>query len=197
MQPFRLATAALIAALSAPIVSTAAQQTDFSISPFMSFPRTTGAGRSAGLALAFSGGRDFAFRIGAQSALKNTFAGVGGVATVIPPWGAEADAIFPLTGHPFGSAASRTAATYMLLGFGAAGADSLDVRLNAKNWSYGLGTTIPLGSVVDFLAESRWRMTRFVLPTASPKPAKTKELRFGLTFHVAGSNYGTDRRRPR
>lgn len=171
----------------------AAQQSDVSLSPFVSFFPATGRTALAGLAIAVSGSPGFGLRLNARSALRNSYAGSFGVGTVIPPWGADVDAVFGLTGRPFGRS-NRTASSFAFLGIGASGADTAQLRLVTRNWSYGVGTSLPLGSVADLFADSRWRMSRFVLPTASPRPARTKELRFGLTFHAGGGADSRGRR---
>ena len=102
----------------------------------------------------------------------------------MPHWGFDSDIAMPLSGRPFGS--SRSVGTFGFLGLGVAATDSAAVRAVRKNWSYGLGTTIPLGSVVEMFADSRWRMQQFVLPTAKPHPTRERELRFGLAFHFGG-----------
>ena len=181
MQPIRLAVC-LSTMLVAPAASLAAQQSDYSVSPFVSFLPATGRSPLGGLALTLSGAPGFAFRVSGRTALRNTYAGGFGSGTFLPPWGADADAMVPLSGRPFG-AFNRSAATFVFVGFGVAGADSAGSRVASKNWSYGIGTILPLGSLADIFADSRWRMSRFVLPTASPRPVRTKELRFGLTFH--------------
>jgi cell wall-associated NlpC family hydrolase len=57
---------------------------------------------------------------------------------------------------------------------------------------------IPLGAAVDVFGEGRWRMSRFVLPTAALAPAPTNELRVGLSFHYGGGSSGAgESRRPR
>ena len=41
-------------------------------------------------------------------------------------------------------------------------------------------------SAIDVFGEARWRMSQYVLPTASSAPSPTNELRIGLSFHVGG-----------
>jgi hypothetical protein len=166
----------------------AAQGADISFSPYASFLAPTGKSPLAGVSLSLAGSPGFALRLNARSALRNTSpGGVAGHAS-IPPWGADIDAVFALSGAPFGS--NRKGATYGFVGRGMAGADTADMRVVTHNWSYGFGTVLPLKSSVDLFADSRWRMRRFVLPTAKPHPEKTKEIRVGVTLHVHGMSSG-------
>jgi hypothetical protein len=167
--------------------SASAQQSDVSVSPSLSLPTSPSTGALAGLGLTLAGSSGFAFRASGHVALKNTYAGISGSGTWLPPWGADIDAMFALSGRPFGTR-NRSVATFAFIGVGTSATDTVDVRLLNKNWSYGLGTMLPLGSAVDLFAESRWRMLRFVLPTASPRPARSKEFRFGMSFHLPESN---------
>lgn len=187
MHRIRRAAPLLFAVFVTPAASLAAQHSDVGITPFVSFLSATGRTPMAGLALTLAGNPGFAIRMSGRTALKNTYAGGFGAGSLIPPWGADADAMIPLSGRPFNSR-NRSAATFVFIGIGTAGTDSGATRVATKNWSYGVGTALPLGSVVDIFADSRWRMLRFVLPTASPRPARRKEFRFGLTFHVGGGN---------
>jgi hypothetical protein len=95
----------------------------------------------------------------------------------------DVDAVFALTGRPLGS--HRTAASYGFLGMGKSAMDTANARATNKNWSYGIGSMVPLGASLDLFAEWRWRMSKFVLPTARPRPTRSKEARFGLSFHLA------------
>jgi hypothetical protein len=67
---------------------------------------------------------------------------------------------------------------------GRSAVDTANIRLVKKNWSYGVGTLVPLGGAADLFAEWRWRTSKLVLPTARPKPPRSKELRFGMSFHL-------------
>jgi hypothetical protein len=197
---FRLPLIALpsVALALVALTSTAAsaQKSDFTISPYVSFLAPTGRTPLAGLALTIAGTPDFGIRVNARSALRNSYVGDFGFGTIMPPWGADIDAVTALSGHPFGSA-TRSASTFAFAGIGAAGRDTADVRVVAKNWSYGLGSVLPLGTILDFFADSRWRMDRFVLPTAKPHPPRVREIRFGLSFHVGNTNDGMSRPRRR
>jgi hypothetical protein len=162
-----------------------AQQSDASISPSLSLPANGGT-TAGGLALTLAGSPSFALRASGHVALKRTPVGTSGVTTWLPPWTADADAIFALAGRPLGSR-NRTAASYGFVGTGRSAVDTANVRVINKNWSYGVGTLVPLGGAVDLFAEGRWRMSKLVLPTARPKPPRSKELRFGMSFHLAAS----------
>ena len=157
-----------------------AQQSDASISPSLSLPANGGA-TAGGLALTLAGSPAFALRASAQVALKRTSSGM---TTWLPPWTVDADAIFALAGRPLGNR-NRTPASYGFIGMGRSAVDTTNVRLIKTNWSYGVGTLVPLGSALDVFGEWRWRMSKLVLPTARPKPPRSKELRFGMSFHLA------------
>ncbi len=175
---------ALLAGCIAAPAARASAQFDAAVSPFVAFLPATGHSPLAGIAFTMAGNPGFALRMNGRTALRNTYAGSFGAGSVIPPWGADADVMLALSGRPFATA-RRSAATFVFLGIGAAGADSAESRVVTRNWSYGIGTSLPIGSIADLFADSRWRVARFVLPTASPKPERTKELRFGVTFHFA------------
>ncbi|MFI5257734.1 MAG: hypothetical protein ACHQRK_10795 [Gemmatimonadales bacterium] len=168
---------------AAPLAPLAAQESDVVFGSFVSFLAPAGRTPLTGLSLTLSGTPGFGLRLNGRTALRNGDAASPGATTVMPPWGLDADAVFGLSGRPFGGA-HRSVATVGFVGYGIAATDSGAVRTVARNWSYGIGTTIPLGRMVDLFADSRWRMTRFVLPTARPRPSRTKELRFGLALHV-------------
>jgi hypothetical protein len=182
----------LIAPFAAPL---AAQQSDVAFSPFVSLPSSTGIHSLAGLGITLAGSPTFGLRAAGRMAMKNSYAGVAGVSSWMPVWGADVDAMFALSGSPFGSV-GRTAATFLFAGIGEAARDTADLRLTHANWSYGAGAALPVGSVVDLFAESRWRVPRLVLPTAHPRE-RTTEYWIGLSFHVHGGTdtYGGRRRR--
>lgn len=192
MRRYRLVSLVVPIMIAAPSISIRAQQADVSVSPFVVLPGS-GAGSLAGLGVAVAGSPGFALRAAARVAFKNTYAGGLGANTWLPPWGADVDAVFALSGRPFASR-SRTPATFVFLGLGASARDTADARVMANNWSYGIGTMVPLGAAVDLFVESRWRMSKFVLPTASPKPIRSKELRFGFSLHMQGTNGSPPRR---
>jgi hypothetical protein len=184
-RPFRLA----LAILSTVPLSLAAQQSDVAISPFVTEPSGFGTRPIAGLALTLAGSPTFGLRGAARMALKNAYAGPTNVNKWLPPWGGDADALFALSGRPFGGV-TRSASSFAFVGVGIAARDTADVRIVSKNWSYGLGATLPLGSRVDLFAESRWRVAGLILPTAHPRPLKAKEYWVGMSFHVGA---GTDK----
>ena len=182
MRRYRLTSVLLSAMFAGQTHCMSAQQSDVSISPSLSRPAGTSA--LAGLTLMLAGTPGFALRASGHVAFKNTPAGAPGATAPWRPWIADVDAVFALAGRPLGSR-NRTAASYGFLGIGKSALDTTNVRAIGKNWSYGVGTIVPLGDPIDLFAEWRWRMSRFVLPTARPKPTRSKELRFGLSFHLA------------
>ena len=175
--------------LSAALVSSAlivsgraasAQQSDVSITPFVSFLPSAGTSPLAGLALTLAGNGGIGLRASAHLALENTNSGFGSTGS-IRPWGADVDALFSM-----GSRGGLM--PFVFAGLGTSSRDSLGVSAFRNNWSYGLGATLPLGSAIDIFGETRWRMSRYVLPTATLAPPTTNELRVGLSFHVGGGS---------
>ena len=65
-----------------------------------------------------------------------------------------------------------------------------------NNWSYGAGMSVPVGGMLDVFGESRWRMSRYVLPTARFAPTPTNEFRFGISLHL-GNAGAQSRSKPR
>ncbi|HXT15264.1 MAG TPA: C40 family peptidase [Gemmatimonadaceae bacterium] len=175
------------AAALVPLVPAAvgAQQSDVSVSPFVSFLPTTGASPLAGLALTLAGNGGLALRASGHLALKNDNTNSFNTADAMRPWGGDADAVLFLGGHYLGGY-EHTLSPYVFTGVGIAGRDSLGATVTRSDWSYGAGLNVPLGSAVDIFGESRWRMSRFVLPTAQLAPSPTTEIRVGLSFHIGG-----------
>ena len=184
MRRNRLTSALLPAMIAAHAYPLLAQQSDAAISASLSMPAKSGTGTLGGLALTLAGSPGFALRASGHFALKNTTVSALGTSTWRRPWTADVDAVFALAGRPLGSR-NRTAASYGFLGLGKSALDTANVRAVNKNWSYGIGTTVPLGAPVDLFAEWRWRMSKLVLPTARPKPTRSRELRFGMSLHLA------------
>jgi hypothetical protein len=185
-----LSVAVLSPALLSPISRAIAQQSDVTISPFVSFLPTAGASPLAGLALTLGGNGGFGIRASGHMALDNSnnaFANPGS----IRPWGADGDAVLN-----FGS---RGFSPFVFAGLGLTSADSLGTRTTHHNWSYGAGATLPLGSAIGLFGEARWRMARYVLPTANLAPSPTHEIRVGVSFRVGGSSSSSSngRRYPR
>jgi cell wall-associated NlpC family hydrolase len=174
------------AAIVAPLAHLAAQQSDLSVSPFVTFLPTTGASPLAGLALTLAGNGPLALRASGHMSLENqntnTFTGP----QALRPWGADADLMMFLTGH----GARRAISPYLFAGVGVAGSDSLTLRGSHNDWSYGGGLTVPVASAIEVFGEARWRMSRYVLPTANLAPSPGHEFRFGVSFHVGGSSHG-------
>ena len=175
-----LLTAALLSpALLSPISIAIAQQSNVTISPFVSFLPSAGSSPLAGLALTLAGNGGFGLRASGHMALDNSnnaFANPGS----IRPWGADADAVLSL--------GSRGFAPFVFAGLGLRSADSLGLRTTHHNWSYGTGATLPLTNAIGLFGEARWRMSRYVLPTANVAPSPTSEIRIGMSFHVGGSS---------
>src|SRR5205823_1981154 len=150
-----------------PVASSVGQQSDLAISPFVSFLPSAGSSPLAGLALTLAGDAGFGLRASAHLALDNS----NNVTyrSSMRPWGADLDAMLSVGGRAFGGI-NRTVAPFVFAGIGTSGKDSAGYRLTHNNWSYGAGVNIPLGAAVDVFGESRWRMSRYVLPTASLAP---------------------------
>jgi cell wall-associated NlpC family hydrolase len=184
-------------ALVAPLLAADAQQTDVSVSPFVTFLPTGGASPLAGLALTMAGNSGLALRASGHLSLESTNSNTFNAPPAFRPWGADADAILFLGGRSLG-AYRRTIAPYAFVGIGTSGNDNDDIDRTTMraNWSYGAGLAIPIGSAIDLFGESRWRMPRFVLPTARFAPAPTNEFRFGISLHLAGNARSTSVSRP-
>jgi cell wall-associated NlpC family hydrolase len=170
--------------LAAPLLAAAAQRSDVALSPFVTFLPSGGASPLAGLALTMAGNSGLALRASGHLSLQNTNLNAFNAPTV-RPWGADADAILFLGGRG-ARRYDRGIAPYVFAGIGTAGADSLGRSTMHANWSYGAGLSVPVGSVIDVFGESRWRMSRYVLPTARFAPASVNELRFGISLHLNG-----------
>ena len=175
-----LVTAAILSpAMLSPISIAMAQQSNVTISPFVSFLPSAGTSPLAGLALTLAGNGGFGLRASGHMALDNSnnaFANPGS----IRPWGADADAVFNL--------GSRGFTPFVFAGLGLTSADSLGYRTTHHNWSYGAGATLPLSSAIGVFGEARWRMSSYVLPTANVAPSPTNEIRVGMSFRVGGSS---------
>jgi hypothetical protein len=181
MSRFRRTTACLSVLVATPTIIVNAQQSDYAITPFVSFLSATGKTPLAGVDLTLSGNPEMAIRMSGRAAFRTMSADALAAGPRMPHWAFDTDIAMPLSGRPFGK--SRGAATFGFLGFGVAATDSAASRAVRKNWSYGFGAVVPLGSVTELFADSRWRMQKFVLPTAKPRPARDRELRFGVSFH--------------
>jgi cell wall-associated NlpC family hydrolase len=185
---FVLSTTAIVA----PLVAAGAQQTDVSLSPFVTFMPTGGASPLAGLALTMAGNSGLALRASGHMSLQNqNYSSLN--ATAIRPWGADVDAVLFLGGRGVGG--RRTLSPYVFAGLGTTGTDSLALGRTTfhDNWSYGAGLSVPVAGALDLFGESRWRMSRYVLPTARFAPAPTNEFRVGFSLHFGGasSRYGS------
>ena len=188
-----------ISAVAVPIDSALAQQSDLSISPFVSFLPSVGTSPLAGLALTVAGNTSFGLRASAHLALENSATNAFNVAGTMRPWGADADAMLFLGHH---NSYSRSISPFVFAGIGTATRDSVGYNIRRNNWSYGAGAIVPVGSAIDLFGEARWRMSRYVLPSAALAPSPTNEFRFGVSFHVGnggggGSSSGSRRGRDR
>ena len=167
----------------------AAQQSNVSITPFVSFLPSAGTSPLAGLALTLAGNGGIGLRASGHLALENSKTAGLGTAGTMRPWGADVDALFTV-----GSRGGLM--PFVFAGLGTSGYDSGGSNAFRNNWSYGAGATIPLGGALDVFGEARWRMSRYVLPTATLAPSPTNEFRVGLSFHV-GRSLSSDSRRVR
>lgn len=175
-------------------------QSSVAVSPFVSYVPSAATNPLAGFALTFGGTTGLALRGGADMSISNPkpVTDPAGAATGgYRPWSADADAMLFLGGLGGGATVfSRALSPYLFSGIGLLGGDSSGVNVTHSGWSYGAGATIPLGLDADLFGEARWRMSQYVLPTAKDAPDSKSELRFGLSFHVGGSE-PVDRRRRR
>ena len=184
----------VLAGIAAPVVAASAQRSDLAVTPFVSFLPSTGGSPLAGLALTLGGNGGLAFRASGNFALQNANSSTS-LTTDSRPWGADADAMF-LFGRNDG--VSRSITPFVFAGVGVEGVQNVVDTKTRNDWSYGVGANVPLARAIDLFGEARWRMTEFVLPTAYEAPARTNELRFGVSFQVgAGNNDSPPRGRRR
>ena len=189
----------VVSLVMAPMLVATAQST-VTVSPFMSYVPSAATNPLAGFSLTFGGTTGLALRGGAELSVANPDSAAranGGNR----PWGADADIMMFLGGLGGGATVfSRALSPYLFTGIGLMGSDSAGTGkyVVQDGWSYGLGTNLPLGLDADLFGEARWRMPKYVLPTADDAPDSKSELRFGLSFHVGrGSNIAPPRRQPR
>jgi cell wall-associated NlpC family hydrolase len=186
VQRFRIApVVALSVATLGLVAPAAAQRSDVAISPFVSFLPSVGTNPLAGLALTIAGDAGFAIRGSAHLALDSYGTNGFGPSDAFRPWGADADALLSIGGRAFGP--KRTFAPFVFVGIGTSTTDTTGFRETHSNWSYGAGLSIPLGRAIDVFGESRWRMSSYVLPTASLAPRPTNEIRAGISLHLGAS----------
>ena len=181
-----LAHPASVLALSAlvPLATAAAQQSEVAVSPFVTFLPTAGASPLAGLALTLAGNGGLALRASGHVSLENNNNSLNATNS-LRPWGGDVDAVLFIGGRYFGGH-DHALSPYAFAGLGISGRDSLGRSMTSNNWSYGAGLNVPLGSAIDLFGESRWRMSRYVLPTSSSAPSPAQEFRVGLSFHIGG-----------
>jgi hypothetical protein len=171
-------------AVVAPVLAAGAQQrSDFSVSPFVTFMSTAGASPLAGLAFTLTGTGGLALRASGHVALENDNTVTLNVPGAFRPWGADADALF-FFDHASGF--NRGLAPFVFAGVGRGTRDSSATQLTRDDWSYGAGIALPVAGAVDLFGQARWRMSRFVLPTATGAPSPAAEFEFGVTLHVGG-----------
>ena len=187
------ASLALLAAIAPVHAAHAQRQSGLSVSPFVSYVPSAGVNPLAGLGLALTGG-GFGLRASADVALENDQSySVPSAPGSMRPWGADADLLLFLGGR--GSVLSDLLEPFLFAGLGTAHTNVNGFDDHQNNWSYGFGLSIPFGSAIDVFGESRWRMSQFMLPTASNAFAPTTELRAGIAFHVGGASSRQDIRR--
>ncbi|HZI40685.1 MAG TPA: hypothetical protein VFD67_03260, partial [Gemmatimonadaceae bacterium] len=187
MRQSRLSSFLLPALIAGNVYPVMAQQTDVAISPSLSLPAKGGTGTMGGLALTLAGSPGFALRASGLVALKNAPPSTVGATPSLRPWAADLDAVFALAGRPLGSR-NRSVSSYGFMGMGESAMDTANVGAIKTSWSYGVGSLVPIGALLDLFAEWRWRMPKLVLPTARPKPTPSKEVRFGISVHLARGN---------
>lgn len=171
-------------------------QSNVAVSPFVSYVPSATSNPLAGFALTFGGTTGLALRGGAELSINNPEP--TGEQGGYRPWGADADAMLFLGGLGGGATVfDRSLSPYLFSGIGMTGGDSAGMNVVRHTWSYGVGANISLGFDADLFAESRWRMSQYVLPTSKGAPDSKSELRFGLSFHVGGSSEPRRRSPPR
>lgn len=188
-------TAVFAAAVAAPLSSAIAQKSDLAVSPFVSFLPAVGGNPLAGLAMTIAGDGGFAVRASGHLSLENSSSASLGAGGNIRPWGADADVVWSIGGRSFGGY-NRSFAPFVFAGIGTAAMDSGGFRIRQNNWSYGVGASLPMAGAIDLFGESRWRMSRYVLPTAEFAPRPRQEFRVGVSFHVGGTGGSRSRSAP-
>ena len=183
----RRITALAVGALGLPLL-TAAAQSNVTVSPFASYVPSAAVNPLAGFGLTFGGTTGLALRSSAQLSISNPDSAEsarGGNR----PWGADADVMLFLGGLGGGyTVFERSLNPYVFSGIFLMGSpDSASRNAMGNGWSYGLGASIPLGLHADVFGEARWRMPKYVMPTADDAPDSKSEMRFGLSFHVGGA----------
>ncbi|MGH7678561.1 MAG: hypothetical protein ACRENU_08860 [Gemmatimonadaceae bacterium] len=194
MSSSRTTTLVATFALSLGPLSAAAAQSNVTVSPFVSYVPSATSNPLAGFSLTFGGTTGLALRSSAEISISKPDSTIVGH---YRPWGADADAMLFLGGLGGGATVfSRSLSPYVFTGIGLTGGDSAGRNHVTQGWSYGLGAAIPLGLDADLFAEARWRMDKYVLPTADGAPDSKSALRFGLSFHVGGGSPEPQRRYP-
>lgn len=182
----------LAASIVIPFTTATAQRSELTLRPFVAFLPTTGASPLAGLALTLAGNGGLALRASGHLSLENNNNSLNATNS-LRPWGGDVDAVLFLGGRYFGGY-DHTLSPYAFAGVGLSGRDTLGSTTTTNNWSYGAGLNVPLGGAVDLFGESRWRMSRFLLPTAANAPSPKLEFRVGMSFHVGGGGASRSRR---
>ena len=167
-----------------------AQQHGVTLNPFLAFLPTGNTESMTGLSLMLGGGT-VAFRAGAQMALPDRRPTEQPATTMSRrPWVADLDALAYLDNLSYGELI--TFAPYVFVGVGSTAVDSGSLHVTRAGWSYGTGLSLPLGSAFGVYSEYRWRMSRFVSPSAPDAPAPTGEARIGLSFRIGAGGPGND-----
>ena len=181
--PALSSAAVLVSAAVAPLMSASAQQASVSVSPFVTLMPSAGGNPLAGLALTLATDGGFAIRASGYTPLEGSNNTSFWASSSTRPWGADADAVLSI-----GRGFNRALSPFVFAGVGTASSDSLGYRVRTNNWSYGAGLSASVLGPIGVFAESRWRMSRYVLPTAEFAPSPTQEFRIGLSFHTGGLN---------
>lgn len=190
LSAFALPAPALVAPLAVgfAIHRISAQQPGVSLSPFVTFVPTGSANPMGGLALGVAGGPLALRGSGHVSLQEHNAAAPAGVTA--RPWGADADAIASLDGYSYGERLAIM--PYVFTGVGVTALDTAALRITRTGWSYGAGLNAPVGSSLGLFAETRWRISKFVMPDAADAPPALREFRVGLNFRVGGGGSAPD-----
>lgn len=181
-----LAATCLVANLDAS--SIAAQLPGVSLSPFVTFLPTGSANPMAGLALAIAGGPLALRGSGHLSVQEHNAAAPAGVTS--RPWGADADAVASLEAYAYSDRVALV--PYVFTGVGVTALDTAAQRITRPGWSYGAGLSVPVAGALALFGETRWRLSKFVMPDAADAPPALREFRFGLNFRVGGGGSASE-----
>lgn len=183
LPPTRLPTLSTSTIFVVLLAAAAHAQQAIDISPFVAYSSESGA-PLAGLGVGISAGP-----VGVRASGYVPFSAGGSPGSVTQSqssvWGGDADAVLSLGAASLGGSISP----YLFAGASLAS----DNGVARQGWSYGAGLTLHLFGPLDAFGESRQRMSRYVLPTASGAPTPSSEFRVGLSLRLGAPRRSSSR----